>query len=107
MKAFVLHLIQISHLQWIFRNFTLHNKQRGYLSLLKRATVLKKVDWLLDMAPENIPAGSQYLLELDYSALYNASLERQLYWVLAMKLLAVQENRMQNFPSAEDALRGK
>jgi hypothetical protein len=35
--------------------------------------------------PRGIPAGSQYLLELDYSALYNASLERQLYWVLAMK----------------------
>jgi hypothetical protein len=85
MKAFVLHLIQISHSQWIFQNFTLHGKQRGYLSLLKRATVLREVDWLLDTAPEDIPAGSQYLLELDYSALYNASLERQLYWVLAMK----------------------
>jgi hypothetical protein len=85
MKAFVLHLIKISHLQWIFCNFTLHNKQRGHLSLLKWATVLKEVDRLLDTAPEDIPAGSQYLLELDYSALYNASLERQSYWVLAMK----------------------
>jgi hypothetical protein len=85
MKAFVSHLIQISHSQWIFCNFTLHDKQRGYLSLLKQATVLKEVDWLLDTAPEDIPAGSQYLLELDFSALYNASLERQLYWVLAMK----------------------
>jgi hypothetical protein len=81
MKAFVSHLIQISHSQWIFRNFTLHDKQRGYLS----ETVLKEVDWLLNTAPENIPAGSQYLLELDYSALFNASLERQSYWVLAMK----------------------
>jgi hypothetical protein len=53
--------------------------------LLKQATVLKEDDWLLDTAPEDIPAGSQYLLEPDYSALYNASLERQLYWVLAMK----------------------
>ncbi len=85
MKAFVSHLIQISHSQWIICNFTLHNKQRGYLSLLKRATVLKEVDWLLDTAPEDIPARSQYLLELDYSALYNASLKRQSYWVLAMK----------------------
>ena len=85
MKAFVLHIIQISHLQWIFCNFTLHDKQRGYLSLLKRATVLKEVDRLLDTAPEDIPAGSQYLLELNYSALYNASLERQSYWVLVMK----------------------
>ncbi len=85
MKAFVSHLIQISHSQFIFRNFTLHDKQRGYLCLLRRATVCKEVDWLLDTAPEDILAGSQYLLELDYSALYNASLERQLYWVLAMK----------------------
>jgi hypothetical protein len=79
MKAFVLHLIPIFHLQWIFQNFALHDKQRGNLSLLKRETVFKEVDWLLDMAPEDIPAGSQYLLELDYSALYNASLERQSY----------------------------
>jgi hypothetical protein len=86
MKAFVLHLIKIFYSQWIFFNFTLHDKQRvGYLSLLKWATVLMEVDRLLDTAPEDIPAGSQYLLELDYSALYNASLERQLYWVLAMK----------------------
>ncbi len=53
--------------------------------MLKWATVLKEVDWLLDTAPEDILAGSQYLLELDYLALYNASLKRQLYWVLAMK----------------------
>jgi hypothetical protein len=85
MKAFALHLLQISHSQWIFHNFTLHNKQRGYLCLLKRATVLKEVDWLLDTVPEDIPSGSQYLLELDYSALFNPSLARQSYWVLAMK----------------------
>ncbi len=85
MKAFVLHLVQISHLQWIFCNFTLHDKQRGYLSLLKRATVLKEVDRLLDTAPEDIPAGNQYLFKLDYSALFNTSLERQSYWVLTMK----------------------
>jgi hypothetical protein len=85
MKAFVSHLIQISLSQWIFCNFTLHNKQRGYLCLLQWATVLKEVDRLLDLAPEDILVGSQYLLELDYSALFNTSLERQSYWVLAMK----------------------
>jgi hypothetical protein len=84
MKVFVSNLIQILHSQWIFRNFTRHDKQRGYLSLLNRSSVLKEVDWLLDTAPEDIPAGRQYLLELDYSTLYNAPLEWQSYWVLAM-----------------------
>ncbi len=84
MNAFASHLIQISHSQWIFRNSTLHDKQRGHLSLLKQAAVLEEVNRLLDTAPEDIPAGSQYLLELDYSTLYNALLERHSYWVLAM-----------------------
>ncbi len=70
----------------IFCNFTLHDKQRGYLSLLKRSSVLKKVDRLLDTAPEDIPEGSQYLMELDYSTLYNTPLERQSQWVLAMSV---------------------
>jgi hypothetical protein len=85
MKVFVLQLIQMSHLQWIFCNFTLHDKQRGYLSLMEQATVLKEIERLLDTSPEDIPAGSQYLLEFDYSTLYNTSLEQQLYWVLAIK----------------------
>jgi hypothetical protein len=86
MEVFVLHLIQTSHSQWIFCNFTLHDKQRGYLSLLEWATVLKEVERLLDTSPEDISAGSQYLPEFYYFALYNASLERQLYWVMAMKV---------------------
>jgi hypothetical protein len=98
MKAFASHLIQILHLQWIFCNFTLHDKQRGHLSLLKQATVLEEVNWLLDTAPEDIPAGSQYLLELDYSTLYNALLERQSYWVLAM--LAAQRAGKQEATAA-------
>jgi hypothetical protein len=34
---------------------------------------------------DDIPEESRYLLELDYSELYNASFEQQTYWVLAMK----------------------
>ncbi len=105
MKAFVLHLIQLSHSQWIFRNFTLHDKQRGYLSLLKWKTVLKEVDRLLDTAPEDIPAGSQYLLEIDYSTLYNASLERQSYWVLAMKAACRAGEQEATASKIGDALR--
>ena len=28
-KTFISHLLQISHSQWIFRNYTLHDKQQG------------------------------------------------------------------------------
>jgi hypothetical protein len=85
MKGFVSHLVQLSHSQWIFCNFTLHDKQRGYLRLQWRKEVLQEVEQLLDTPPDELPQDSQYLLELDYSTLYNALFECQSYWVLAMK----------------------
>jgi hypothetical protein len=85
MKHFIGRLLRISHLQWLYRNFTLHNKMRGYLRLQRRMEVLKEVDQLLDTNPDDIPKESQYLLELDFTSLYSSSFERQSYWVLVMK----------------------
>jgi hypothetical protein len=86
MKAFISLLLQISHSQWIFRNYTLHNKQRGYLRLRLRSEVLHKIHELLETTPSNVPPESQYLLELDHTYLYNALYEDQDYWVLALKV---------------------
>ena len=85
MKAFISHLLQISHSQWIFRNYTLHDKQRGYLRLRLRSKVLREIHELLETPPSEVPPESQYLLEIDHSAMYTASYEDQAYWVLAMK----------------------
>jgi hypothetical protein len=85
MKAMSSHLMQILHSQWIFWNFTLHDKQRGYLQLKQHRDLLREVDFLLNTLPDKIPKGSRYLLELDYSTIHNASFECQSYWVLAMK----------------------
>jgi hypothetical protein len=86
MKHFIANLIQVSHSQWLYRNFILHNKTRGYLRLQHKKEVLKELDHLMDTNLDEIPQGSQYLLEMDFTSLYNASFERQSYWVLAMKV---------------------
>jgi hypothetical protein len=83
--VFISLLIQISHSQWIFRKYTLHEKQRGYLRLRLHSEVLCKIHELLETAPSDVPPESQYLLELDHSTLYNASYKDQAYWVLALK----------------------
>jgi len=85
MKAFISHLSQISHSQWIFRNYTLHDKQRGYLRLRVRKEVLREIHELLETPPSEVPLECQYLLELDHSAMYKVSYEGQVYWVLALK----------------------
>jgi hypothetical protein len=85
MKMLVTHLVQISHSQWIFWNFTLHDKHHGYLQLKQQRDLLGEVDSLLNTPLEEVPEGSKYLLELDFLTLYNASFEQQSYWVLAVK----------------------
>jgi hypothetical protein len=85
MKVFTSLLIQISHSQWIFRNYSMCDKQRGYLRLWLCSEVLHEILELLETAPSDVPPESQYLLELDHSTLYNASYEEQAYWVLALK----------------------
>jgi hypothetical protein len=59
MKAFISHLLQISHSQWIFQNYTLHDKQRGYLRLRLRSEVLCKIHKLLETSPSEVPPESQ------------------------------------------------
>jgi hypothetical protein len=84
-KKLISQILQISHAQWVFRNVSLHDARTGYLRVKKRQDILAEVDRLLDVDPCLIPAGSQYLMEIDFTALHRDSLEKQSYWVLAMK----------------------
>ncbi len=85
MKHFIGKLLQTSHLQWLYCNFTLHDRMRGYLWLQCRKEILKEVHRLLGTNPDDIPIESQYLLEIDLTSLNSTSFEKQSYWVLAMK----------------------
>ena len=53
-----------------------------------------------DHHQQEIPEGSRYLLELDYSELYNSSFESQSYWVLAMKAARRAGRRVQKHRSS-------
>jgi hypothetical protein len=85
MKAFISHLLQMSHSQWIFCNYTLHDKQRGYLRLRLRSDIFCKIHKLLETPLSDVLPESQYLLELNHSSMYNVIYEEQAYWVVALK----------------------
>ncbi len=84
-KGLISRVLHISHGQWTFRNFTLHDQQRGYLRLKNREAVLAEIGVLLESDPADLPAESKFLLEIDYSSLLRSSFDRQSYWVRAMK----------------------
>ena len=84
-KRLISQLLQISHAQWVFRNVSLHDARTGYIRVKRRETVLAEVDRLAEVDPILLPENSKYLLEIDFSSLHRDPLEKQSYWVLAMK----------------------
>ena len=82
---FVAHLLHLSHSQWIYRNFILHDQVNGYLKLKKRHDVLLEIERLIETDPDDIPQESQFLLDMDFDNLLTAGTDRQSYWVRAMQ----------------------
>jgi hypothetical protein len=74
----------MSHTQWIFRNICLHNKINGYLHKKKSEEIVLELKSLAGTAPEDVPAESQFLLEINFSNLTKSCIESQKYWILAV-----------------------
>jgi hypothetical protein len=84
-KLFISKILQITHSQWIYRNISLHNKCHGYLEKKKSEEILNEVEALSDLAPEDVPAESRFLLKINYTNLATFHIETQKYWTLAVR----------------------
>ncbi len=83
-KRLISKLLNISHAQWAYRNFSLHNKLNGHLQLCKQEEVLTKIAELSSTPPDAIPEESRFLLEFESSSPDSSNLTQQEYWVTAM-----------------------
>ena len=93
-KQFISRVLHITHSQWIYRNFTLHDRMKGYLRLKDRLLTLADIETLLDTQPHELPKESGFLLEMDLDRLCNSDIEQQKYWVYAMKAARKAGRRM-------------
>ncbi len=75
----------ISHAQWLLRNFTLHDKQYGFQRTKDQAEVLLRIEELMHTDPHRIPDHSRFLLEIDPATIAHSSFDTQAYWVAAME----------------------
>ncbi len=83
-KQFISKLLQITHSQWIFWNISLHDFTHGYIRNKKGEEIIQQINVLLEVAPEEVPEDSRFLLEINFSELSKTHLETQTYWTLAM-----------------------
>ena len=93
-KLFISKILHITHSQWIFRNFLLHKNRNGYLHKKKADEIALELESLAGLAPEDVPAESRFLLEINFSELNNSNVEMQQYWILAINA-ALTAQRLQ------------
>ena len=82
--TFISKLLQMSHAQWILRNFMLHDSHTGFLRLKDRLDMIVKIDELSTTEACDIPKESRFLLDIDTNRLADGDLDSQEYWVHAM-----------------------
>jgi hypothetical protein len=83
-RQFINKNLQLIHLQWIYRNISLHNKYKGYLRNKYSKDLFQKILELSDLSPEDVPESCRYLLEINFTDLASTRLETQRYWTLAV-----------------------
>jgi hypothetical protein len=83
-RQFISRILQLTHLQWIFRNISLHDKTNGFLCSKKVDEILQLINEFVEVAPEDVPEDSRFLLEINFPELTKAHLETQTYWTLVV-----------------------
>ena len=85
-RQFISKCLDITHSQWIYRNYTMHHRHNGTIKLKEHEDILRKINAQLNSDPADIPDHSRYLLEIDHSNnIFDKSLEDQQYGLFAIK----------------------
>ncbi len=84
-RHFISSIIQLSHSWWIFHNIALHDCSRGVIKLHKHWDVLLELDRPMEVDHLELPQESKFLLKIYFSSLLWLPMDKQSYWVRAMK----------------------
>ncbi len=84
-KSLISKLLHITHLQWIYQNFMLHDKLCGYVHKKNLEDIQLTIEELEDTAPEEVPEESKFLLEINFGDLTKSHIKNQQYWVIAIQ----------------------
>jgi hypothetical protein len=106
-KQFITKILQIMHSQWIYRNILLHDKRQGYLHNKRSAELMKEMEALSDLAPEDIPEASRFLLKINFTELSKCHVETQKYWTLVVNATLAAQNHERARGARAKRVRGR
>ena len=84
-RGLIQKLLQMTHKQWLLRNARVHIKRKGDLTEEEHDKLLKRIEKMMWIDPENLLSEDRHLLEEDFDALGEASALDQQLWVAEME----------------------
>jgi hypothetical protein len=71
----------------------LYDKRQGYLHNKRAKELMKEMESLADLAPEEVPEASRFLLKINFLELSKYHTETQKYWILAVNATLATQNQ--------------
>jgi hypothetical protein len=78
-------LLEITHGQWLYRIFMVHDPVSGTIATGKKEELLLEIERQWDLGDAGLLDEDKYLAEVNLGNLETTSGERQHYWLLAIK----------------------
>ena len=84
-SGLITRLLEITHGQWIYRNFLVHDTISGTIATKRKEELQMEIERQQELGDDGLLEEDKYLAEVNLECLETSSGERQAYWLLAIK----------------------
>jgi hypothetical protein len=84
-QCLVTKLLEITHGQWLVRNFLIHDEVSGMLALERKEDLQIAIEEQIEMGVRGLDDEDKYLMEIKLEDLETTRGESQAYWLLAVQ----------------------
>ena len=81
----ITRLLEITHGQWLYRNYIVHDPVSGIVATAKKEELLVEIERQRELGDAGLLEEDKYLAEVNLEEMATSSGERQHYWLLAIQ----------------------
>jgi hypothetical protein len=81
----ITQLLEITHGQWLYQNYIVHDPVSGTIAMAKKEELLLEIECQRDLGNTDLLEEDKYLAEVNLEEMATSLGERQHYWLLAIQ----------------------
>jgi hypothetical protein len=81
----ITRLLEITHGQWLYQNYIVHDPVSGTVAMAKKEELLVEIERQRELGDAGLLEEDKYLAEVNLEEMATSSGERQHYWLLAIQ----------------------